>query len=52
MHWPPDPQMRNPAAASGRVYRSIWKAWASLEDRYYTFASFEATIVAASVSSA
>ncbi len=43
MHRPPDPQTRNPAAANGRVYRSISKAWLGSVERYYTIASIKAT---------
>jgi hypothetical protein len=38
MHWPPDPQMRSPAAANGRANRNS-KASASLGNLSYTNSS-------------
>ena len=44
MHWPPDPQMRNPAAANGRVLFASQKASAGSLINHYHFGFSEASI--------
>jgi hypothetical protein len=45
MHWPPDPQMRNPAAANGRVLFASQKASAGSLIVHYHFGFSEASIL-------